>query len=103
MMRVNYTPESIHDLQNVKASVIDAFMDEKLAEDTVRAIMKSIRNLELFPYMGTEVILSGGIVTGYRQMFCKHNYVFYRIEPECVAIVRVLHERQDFMQILFAD
>ena len=100
-MQVYYTPESLADLQNVKKSVIETFFDEKLAEDVLKTITKSIRNLEIFPYMGTEVRLSNGVVTEYRYLFIKHNYAFYRVEMEQVRVVRVLHERQDYMRILF--
>lgn len=33
--------------------------------------------------------------------FISHNYVFYRIEDECICIVNLYHEREDFMWKLF--
>lgn len=100
-MQIYYTPEALQDLQNVKDSIMETFFDDKLAVDTLKSIAKSVRNLEVFPYMGKELFLSGGTSTGYRYLFSKHNYVFYRIEQDMVRIVRVLHERQDYMRVLF--
>ena len=100
-MQIYYTPEALEDLQNVKSSIIETFFDEKLAVDTLKSITKSVRNLEMFPYIGKELFLSGGIATGYRYLFSKHNYVFYRVEQDMVRVIRVLHECQDYMRVLF--
>lgn len=51
--------------------------------------------------MGAVVTLSNGIEIGYRYLFCRHNYIFYRIEKDIVHIARVLHEKQEFMRILY--
>lgn len=39
--------------------------------------------------------------TDYYYLLIKSNYVFYRIEGDTVKIIRVLNEKQDFLQILF--
>jgi len=31
----------------------------------------------------------------------KPNYIFYRIENDTVRVIRILNEKQDFLQILF--
>lgn len=31
---------------------------------------------------------------------CK-NYVFYRVEPDCIYVVNIYNEREDFMMDLF--
>lgn len=100
-MRVVYAPEAIRDLQTVKNSIVEKFADTKLAEDVVSNITKNIRNLEMFPKMGTPVTISNDIEIGYRYLFCKHNYVFYKIDQDTVYISRVLNEKQEFMRILY--
>lgn len=40
-------------------------------------------------------------VSGYRFLFCKHNYIFYRVEKDTVRIVRILNEKQEYMRVLF--
>lgn len=100
-MRVIYAPEAIRDLQEIQESIVEKFADIKLAEGVIRNITKDIRNLEMFPKMGTPVILSNDIEIGYRYLFCKHNYIFYKIDQETICISRVLNEKPEFMRILY--
>lgn len=39
--------------------------------------------------------------TDYHYLIVKPNYIFYRIEGNIVRIIRILNEKQDFLQILF--
>lgn len=32
----------------------------------------------------------------YRRVKCGSHYVFYRVSPDVVAIIRILHEKMDF-------
>ena len=57
--------------------------------------------MKLFPYMGIELVKTTGVLTDYRSLFCRHNYIFYRIEKDDVLIIRILNEKQDYMRILF--
>ena len=100
-MIVNYAPEALKDLQNVKLSIIDTFDNPKLAEDVVKDIFKETLRLEIFPYSGPEVEIGGSTKNGYRYLFCRKNYVFYRIEDDMVQVVRVLNEKQEFIRILY--
>lgn len=100
-MRIYYAPEALEDLQHIKDTIVVEFDDLELAEKVVRDIVKNIRNLEVFPEMGTKLQISTSINTGYRYLFCRHNYCFYRIEEDVIRIVRILHERQEFIRILF--
>lgn len=100
-MKVYFSPEALTDLQQVKESVIEKFNDVELANQILRTIMKSTKNLQIFPGMGMEVRISASDSMGYRYLFVKKNYVFYRIEQDTIRIVRVLNEKQDYMRILY--
>ena len=100
-MKVYFSPEALTDLQQVKESVIEKFNEVELANQILRTIMKSAKNLQIFPGMGTEVRISASDSMGYRYLFVKKNYVFYRIEQDTIRIVRVLNEKQDYMRILY--
>ena len=99
-MKIDYSPKSINDLQNLKDSIMDKFYDEDLVKEVISDITKNIRKLEIFPGMGKKLIISGNVDVGYRYLFCRKNYIFYRIEEESIYIVRILHEKQDFTRIL---
>ncbi len=101
MMELKYTPKAKEDLQNVKYSVLDHCGSEEIAVKVLREITKTVRNLAVFPYMGTGLVKITGVLTDYRSLFCRHNYIFYRIEGNCILIIRILNEKQDYMRNLF--
>lgn len=101
MMKLKYTPKAKEDLQNVKKSIVNNCGSEETAKKILREITKTVRNLAIFPYMGIELVKTTGVLTDYRSLFCRHNYIFYRIEKDDVLIIRILNEKQDYMRILF--
>lgn len=101
MMELKYTPRAKEDLQDVKRSVLNHCGNEETAIKVLREITRAVRNLELFPYMGTDLVKTTGILTDYRSLFCRHNYIFYRVEGNHIFIIRILNEKQDYMRILF--
>ena len=100
-MEIYYTPRARNDLVNIKESVIENFDDENLAIEVLKKIIKVVRQLVMFPYLGQELSGITGIYTEYRCLFCEKNYVFYRVEEERICVIRVLNEKQDYMRILF--
>ena len=101
MMELKYTPKAKEDLQNVKYSILDTCGSKEAAAKVLREITKTVRNLAVFPYMGTELVKITGVLTDYRSLFSRHNYIFYRIEGNCILIIRILNEKQDYMRVLF--
>lgn len=101
MKKVIYTPKAKEDLLRIKEGIIENFGDEELAVRSMRKLTDKVKLLQDFPNMGIELEKISGIPSEYRYLFCKPNYVFYRVEKETVRIIRVLHERQDYMRTLF--
>ena len=102
-MTVYYAPKALEDLKNVRSSIIETFYDTRLAEAVLNDIVLSIRKLEEFPYAGPELEIGGSAQNGYRYLFCRKNYIFYRVEDETIYIVRVLNEKQEFVRILYGE
>ena len=100
-MELYYTPKARNDLLQIKESIIEKFDDENLAIEVLKKITKTARQLVVFPYLGQELSGIIGIYTEYRCLFCKKNYVFYRVEKERICVIRILNEKQDYMRILF--
>ena len=100
-MEIYYTPRARNDLVNIKESVIENFDDENLAIEVLKKIIKVVRQLVMFPYLGQELSGITGIYTEYRCLFCEKNYVFYRVEENRICVIRILNEKQDYMRILF--
>ena len=100
-MKIEYTPESLRDLQKIREIIIDRFMDAKIALKVQKDITQSIRKLELFPNMGEDLSETVKAGEGYHFLFCRKNYIFYRIEGDVFKIVRILNEKREFVRILF--
>lgn len=100
MREIFYSPESKQDLLDIKRDVSIEFGDE-IAKKVLGKITKTIRTLSVQEGMGVELSKQYGISCDYRSFYAQRNYVFYRVEEECIKIIRVLNEKRDFMQILF--
>lgn len=72
-----------------------------VAKKSLRRLTSSARRLEKFQEEGPGLEALILVPTDYRYLYIKPNYLFYRIEGNCVKVVRVLNEQQDYLQILF--
>ncbi len=72
-----------------------------VARKSLRRLTSSARRLEKYPEEGPSLEGMIMVPTDYRYLYIRPNYLFYRIEGNCVKVVRVLNEQQDFLQILF--
>ncbi|WP_088187807.1 type II toxin-antitoxin system RelE/ParE family toxin [Desulfosporosinus sp. FKA] len=100
MEKVEFSPKALEDLQKIKTYIIESFGVDT-AQKALAKIIGSVRRLEEYPALGVDLGKMIDFPTEYMYIFIERNYVFYRIEDNRVLIVRILNERQDFMQILF--
>ena len=100
MPKLIYTPKALEDLQRVKSYITEQFGASK-AKIGVREITSAARQLEIFPDEGPSLEELIDYPTDYHYLVVKPNYVFYRIEGDTVRVIRILNEKQDFLQILF--
>lgn len=101
MTEIQFSPQAISDLQEVKAYISEELCNEQAAINTIAKIMKRIRMLIDFPESGASLSSIIGFETDYRFLVCGNYTTFYRVEDTTVYIVRVLYGRRNFMQILF--
>jgi len=103
MAQIHISPEEESDLQSIR-SYISAELDSPVAATNVIAkIVKSIRNLEVFPNIGTPLSAIIDIPTDYRYLVSGNYLSFYRTDGENVYIVRVLYGKRDYLRILFGE
>ncbi len=100
MSKLIYTPKALDDLQGIKAYVSRQFGKDK-AKACVKEITSTARQLEMFPEEGLRLEDLIEYSTDYHYLVVKPNYVFYRVEGNAVKVIRILNEKQDFLQILF--
>lgn len=100
MFRLEYSPQALKDFQNIRMYIADEFGDG-VAKRIIQKMAKDIRRLEMYPTSGRMLSSVIEVPTDYYYLYSKKNYVFYRIEEESVKIIRILNEKQDYVQILF--
>ena len=101
MAKINFTPDAIEDLKEIKAYITDELCSEESAIRTVGNIMKRIRQLADFPESGAPLSSIINLEVPYRFLVCGNYTAFYKVESDEVHIIRVLYARRNFMQILF--
>ncbi len=100
MYKLIYTPRALNDLIRIKEWIIQKHGSD-VAKISMRKLTATARQLEYFPKQGSRLEYIIQRPTEYRFIFVKPNYIIYRIEENIVKIIRVLNEKEDFMQILF--
>ena len=68
---------------------------ERQADRYCQLIMNEIQAICMHPYAGMNC---GHVRTGYYSSKVKSHLIFYRIKSDKVEVMRILHERMDFIQ-----
>ena len=100
MAKVEYSPLALEDLQCIRDYILANF-GESVAKKILKKLTSSILSLEQHPLLGVDFGKIIDLQTEYRYLFLENNYIFYRLEADSIKIIRVLNERQDYMQQLF--
>ncbi len=100
MKQIKYTPDAADKLRAINKSISTIYGKEK-AKEVVGSITNSIRGLEENENIGVSVEKLFDIATNYRYIFVARNYVFYNVEDECIRIINIYNEKEDFMWQLF--
>jgi toxin ParE1/3/4 len=101
--RIRYTRDAVDDLD----SIFDYISDDKrdAAAGMLERIENTILKLADNPRMGAVLPTNdlSLVESGYRRIVVKPYIVFYRIGKGEIFIARVLHCRQDWMNLLFEN
>ena len=100
MPKLIYTPKALDDLRGIKTYVAKQFGEGK-AKACAKELISAAKQLEMFPGEGSRLEDLIEYSTDYHYLVVKPNYVFYRVEGDTVRVIRILNEKQDFLQILF--
>ena len=100
MKKIKYTPDAAEKLRDINRSILSEYGSKK-AKTVIGNIAGTIRSLGNYEQRGPSVEKVFGVDTDYRYIFVSNNYVFYRIEADCVKIINIYNEKEDFMMLLF--
>ena len=95
MYKITYTETSKIELQNSFNYIYFNLANPIAAHKFKVNIIKSISNLEYFPYMGKKVLNSN-----LRFIRFKNYLIFYSINYQNVEIQRIFHRRQNFKNVI---
>lgn len=101
-MRIDYSPMALEDLKDINDYLLENW-GESMAKKSLRKIISDINTLSEYGRLGSDLGQIIDVPTKYRYILSEKNYVFYYLEVDKIKIVRVLHERQNYMEKLFGD
>ena len=100
MKKLVYAPKYKLKIIEIK-KYLDIHFGNEVRKRVLKEITDQIHKLLDYPEMGVSIKELYGIETEYRYKFVRKNYVFYRTDSDCVYIVNIYNEREDFMMKLF--
>ena len=100
MKKLVYSPRYKRRLTEIK-KYLDAQFGVDIRKKALRTITDRLHQIQR--YEGSDVSLRElyGINTEYKYIFVAHNYVFYKIEADCVHILTIYNEREDLLLDIF--
>jgi len=101
--RIRYTPAAVDDLDALFNFISEDNRSAalKMADNIEYAILKLATNPRLGAVLPSDE--PARRTSAFRTIVVKPYIVFYRIVNDDVIVARILHSRQDWMQLLFAD
>ena len=100
MKKIKYTPDAADKLREIKKDIT-----ERYGADNSRKILKTITDaineLSVYEKKGPAISDLFDVDTDYRYIYTSRNYVFYRIDDDCIRVIHLYNEKEDFMWKLF--
>ena len=100
MKKIKYTQDAVDKLYVIKKDLVLHYGD-KIAKEIIGNIMDAINGLKVYEKKGPLVERMFEVNCDYHYIVVSRNYVFYRIETDCIKIINIYNEKEDFMWQLF--
>lgn len=98
---VYYSPELLNDLFEIGDYIESQLRNPAAADHITGGIVDATEILASHPETGARLFLPGGLDSGYHFVIFQGYLAVYRIQSGEVYIVRAVHEKQDYMRVLF--
>ena len=100
MKKIVYSPDYKEKLIDLRRN-----LDFQFGEDVRKRVMKAldarIKMLRTYENMGISIRTNYGVDCDYLCLYAEKNYIFYTVDEDCIYIVNMYNEREDFMQKMF--
>ena len=101
MIKVTVSKEARKDLVNIHRYISEELENPEAANRIIHELRSAAEDLQLFPCRGRPLDALISVHTEYRYLPCENYCIFYLEDEENVVIVRILHQRQDYLRALF--
>ena len=100
MKKLKYSPDYTEKMRERKKA-LDFQFGADVRKKVIKKIGSRVRSLPEHEQIGISVCDMYGVDTDCLCIFVAKNYVFYKAEKDCIRIINIYHEREDFMWLLF--
>lgn len=100
MARITISPEARRDLIAIHTYICNELCNPSAAQRIMGALKTHIRSLQDFPGKGRPLDALISVHTEYRYLVCESYCIFYLGDERDIVIVRILHQRQDYIRAL---
>ncbi len=99
--RIRYTQQAVDDMDAIFDYIV--LENQDAARKMLSEFAKGIEGLAESPYIGAAIRTDEPVMitAGYRYLVVSPYLIFYRVVDGEVRIGRILHSRQDWLQLLF--
>ena len=99
--KIRYVQQAVDDMDAIFDYVV--VENQTAAHKLLEQFDHSIQKLRKAPYLGAAIRTDDAmmIAEGYRYLVVAPYLIFYRVREKDVVIGRILHSRQDWLQLLF--
>jgi len=101
MRRIVISEDAYCDIEEMFSYI--SYDNKDAAENLCQRVYDGIKGLQVFPlkYPAVKDEYAPGARRGYRYMAVKPYIVFYRVLDDIIIVARVLHTRQNWLNLLF--
>ena len=100
-MKIDTALKARRDIDRIGSYIRNKLYNPTAANKIVNKIYEKIDRIAEFPGKGVPIGPLLGIDIHYRFAVCGNYKIFYRHEADTIYIDRVLHNKQDYMKVLF--
>lgn len=100
MARIIVSKRARRDLEEIHRYIQEELANPPAARRILAALKSGMLRLALFPDSGRPLDALLPVHTEYRYLTCENYCIFYLRGDEEVDVVRILHQRQDYLKVL---
>ena len=103
LIKINLSAEARQDLRNIQDYISDEKESPQTALRVIEKILDKMEKLQSLPNSGTLLSPKVNFPTNYRYKRAEGYIIFYRYENNQIFIDRIIHEKRNYISILFPE